>query len=182
MDTKVTKCSPPYPQGYEPDYVDPQQYCAYRFGLGKLGNDPLVAICMNPSAAREESSDKTINRIIAISKMLEKDGWVVFNLYPERATKAWDIKEFNQALSKNNIKHIREFLINNEITEVLGAWGNDNNISALKAGKQDLLSMLKEINVKVFYYGTLTKAKNPRHPLQRYEKVNYIDGKKWLDF
>ena len=51
MNTKVTKCSPPYPDGYKPNYIFPAQYCPYRFGLGKLGSDPLVAICMNPSAA-----------------------------------------------------------------------------------------------------------------------------------
>ena len=66
MKDKITKHLLLYPKGYEPDYLIPSEYSKYRFAIGKLGADPLVAICMNPSAARDESSDRTINRIIRI--------------------------------------------------------------------------------------------------------------------
>lgn len=178
MTEKVTRHSPPYPVGYEPDFIIPADYCDYRFAIGKRGTNPFVAICMNPSAAMDESSDNTINRIIRISKDLKMDGWIVFNTYPERATDARNIEGYNEALSKHNIQVIRDFLIEYNITEVWGAWGDDRNYLPLYKGKRELLTMLDSIGVKVFYYGTLTKALNPRHPIQRQEKENFTSGNK----
>lgn len=173
MIDKITKYSPPYPKGYEPDYIIPTEYSPYRFLLGRKGKNPLVAICMNPSAARETSSDLTINRIIKTSQKLGMEGWIVFNLYPERATNASTMDAFKQELSDENIKEIKKFLVENNIKEVWGAWGDDKNLNQLIKGKQQLLTMLADIGVKVFYFGTLTRKGNPRHPLQRYEKWNF---------
>ena len=170
MDEKITKYVCTYKEGFEPNYILPEKYCSYRFALGKTGENPLVVICMNPSAAKETFSDKTINRIIKISEELEMDGWIVFNLYPERATNADLMEEFNEDLANKNIEIISEFLTKNKIREVWGAWGNDNGIKALIKGKQMLTSMLLRQNIRVFYFGTLTKQGNPRHPLQRFEK------------
>ena len=102
MENKVTKKTLTYPKGYEPDYIIPKEYCEYRFILGKRGQNSLVAICMNPSAARKTFSDRTVNRIINISKSLKKDGWIVFNTYPERATKAGTLDDFKQQWSDQN--------------------------------------------------------------------------------
>ncbi len=173
MNNKVTKHSLPYPKGFEPNYIDPCKYERYRFALGKSGKNPLVVICMNPSAANESSSDMTINRVISVSQKLKMDGWVVFNVYPERATNARDIGRFNSDLSNRNTEIICDFLKKNRISEVWGAWGNDNNIEALVKGKRALLSKLHENNIKIFYFGTLTKDNNPRHPIQRIEKWDY---------
>lgn len=178
MENKVTKCSPPYPKGFEPDYIIPLKYCDHRFAIGKLGTNPLVAICMNPSAARDVSSDRTINRIINISKTLKMDGWIVFNTYPERATDAKNICAYDEDLSNKNIQIISDFLIEHHITEVWGAWGDDKNYLPLSKGKAQLLARLNQIGVNVFYYGTLTKAHNPRHPLQRREKWSFTSENK----
>lgn len=175
---KVTKVSLSYPEGEKPEYIIPEKYCEYRFSLGRKGTNPLVAICMNPSAARETSSDMTINRIIGVSRKLEMDGWMVFNIYPERATDASDMNSFDEKLSEKNIRIIREFLILNNIKEVWGAWGNDQGLIALKNGKKKLLEMLDEIGVKIFYFGTLSKENNPKHPLQRQEKWNIAEERK----
>lgn len=181
MNSKVTKCSPQYPAGYEPDYIVPEKYCGYRYAIGKLGKKPLVVICMNPSAARDESSDRTVNRIIKISQNTGMDGWVVFNSYPERATNAKNIEGFDETLSNENVNTIKTFLVENKITEVWAAWGDDKGIEPLKQGKTQLISMLEEIGVKVYYFGTLTKASNPRHPLQRKEKWDFTsDNKHYL--
>ena len=128
---------------------------------------------MNPSAARETSSDLTINRIIKTSQKLGMEGWIVFNLYPERATNANTMDAFKQDLSNENIWEIRKFLVENNIKEIWGAWGDDKNLKPLTKGKQQLITMLTDIGVKVFYFGTITKSGNPRHPLQRYEKWDF---------
>lgn len=181
MNDKITKCSPPYPLGYEPNYIVPQEYCGYRYAIGKKGKKPLVIICMNPSAASDESSDRTVNRIINISKKTDMDGWIVFNIYPERATDAKNIERFDEKLSTRNIEIIREYLVENKIPEVWAAWGDDKGISPLIEGKKQLIAMLESIGVRFYYYGTLTKACNPRHPLQRKEKWVFVsENKKYL--
>ncbi len=175
MGDKLTKRLLAYPNGQEPNIVYPSVYGKYRYALGKSGEKPLVAICMNPSVAREDFSDSTINRIIKLSQTLNMDGWMVFNLYPERATDATYLRIFDSTVSEENLHIIKSFLNQYDIVEVWGAWGDDKGIQALFEGKKQLLSMLKENNIKVYYFGTLTKAGNPRHPIQRTEKWNYND-------
>lgn len=168
---KVTKNIRSYPQGEKPNYIIPKEYGPFRYAIGRIGDDPLVAICMNPSAAKEDFSDATINRIINVSKRLNKDGWMVFNLYPERATKASDMGTYDKDIADINLDIIKDFLVKNEIDEVWGAWGNSGNISTLVEAKKAVIALLKEINVRVYYFGTLTNEGNPRHPLQRNEKL-----------
>ena len=116
MNQKVTKVRPSYPVGEAPNLCIPQLYNKYhRFLLGRLGKRPLVAICMNPSAANEEYSDRTINRIIGASQKLGYDGWIVANVYPERATNASDLDEFNLELAAENVRLIINFLFENDI-------------------------------------------------------------------
>lgn len=163
-----------YPKGDEPNIFEPNpSNGSKRFILGRDGKNPLVAICMNPSVADDNNSDPTVNRIIKVSKKLGNDGWFVVNLYPKRATHPNDIGEFDRELSDENTHIVRRFLLEKNIKEVWGAWGNQNNIEALEKGKSALLDMLDEISVKVFYFGTLTKSGNPKHPLQRMEKWDY---------
>ncbi len=175
---KVTKHVLSYPTGYEPDYIIPAKYGKYRYALGKSGSDPLVVVCMNPSAAKEDFSDKTINRIISVSKILKRDGWVVFNLYPERATKSVCLGEYDDVVGKENLAVISDFIKKNHIKDVWGAWGNSNGIKTLEVAKNSLLKMLKDYGINIFYFGTLTKSQNPRHPLQRNEKVIFSESNK----
>lgn len=180
MNEKITKRRVQYPKGDEPDYIIPKKYCSYRFALGKKGTNPLVTICMNPSAAREIYSDATINRIIKVSHLLGHDGWMVFNIYPERATDAKKMASFRPDLLNDNILKIEKYLIENNVKEVWGAWGDDQNLDALIGGKQQLKRMLSKEKIKIYYFGTLTKKGNPRHPLQRQEKWDF-SVKKYLE-
>ncbi len=177
MNHKVTKQIVNYPEGQKPDYIEPVDYRAYRFALGRKGTCPLVAICMNPSAAQENTSDRTINRIISISRTLNMDGWIVFNTYPERATDAGELDPYNEELCKKNLSVIKKYLQDHKITEVWGAWGDDKNNKTLMEGKKQLKTMLKCMGVKVYYFGTLTKMGNPRHPIQRQERWDFTHKK-----
>ena len=178
---KITKHVLDYPIGEKPNYIIPKEYGPFRCALGRIGRDPLVVICMNPSAAKEDYSDATINRIIKVSKLLNKDGWMVFNLYPERATKACNLSIYDRDVASNNLSVIKEFLVNNEIYEVWGAWGNSGSNPTLVEAKKVVKELLKEINVRVYYFGSLTNEGNPRHPLQRSEKMVFDNNhKKYL--
>ena len=113
MNNKVTERIVEYPEGQEPNLIIPEEYKAYRYVIGKTGNNPLVAICMNPSAARDNTSDSTVNRIIKISKKLNNDGWIVVNTYPERATDAENMDVFNEYLMSMNVEEIENLIVNN---------------------------------------------------------------------
>lgn len=74
MNDKVTKCKFPYTKGQEPDFCNPSSFESYRYAIGKKGKNMLFTVCMNPSAASDEISDKTVNRIINASIQLGYDG------------------------------------------------------------------------------------------------------------
>ena len=183
MNQKVTKVRPSYPVGEAPNLCIQQLYNKYhRFLLGRLGKRPLVAICMNPSAANEEYSDRTINRIIGASQKLGYDGWIVANVYPERATNASDLDEFNLELAAENVRLIINFLFENGINEVWGAWGNLGHTS-LQQGKELLLSSFKENDIRVYSFAPLTKWGQPIHPLNRSVKQNFsLSNKIYIEF
>lgn len=183
MNQKVTKVRPSYPVGEAPNLCIPQYYNKYnRFLLGRLGKRPLVAICMNPSAANEEYSDRTINRIIGASQKLECDGWIVANIYPERATNASELDEFNLELATENVRLIINFLLEHGINEVWGAWGNLGHPS-LQRGKKLLLSAFKQNDIRVYSFAPLTKWGQPKHPLNRSVKQNFsLSNKIYIEF
>jgi hypothetical protein len=161
---KVTKLIVKYPEGFEPDFVNPESYADYRFLIGKTGVNPLVAICMNPSAAADNTSDRTVNRVISASQKLGYSGWTVINTYPERATDSKNMDEVNFDLLNKNIEVARQYLTENNIKQVWGAWGDLKNVSLL-AGRNALLELFNELGIEVIHFANLSKAGNPKHPL-----------------
>jgi hypothetical protein len=178
MSSKVTQIIVNYPLGQKPNIIIPGEYKPYRFILGKDGKNPLVAICMNPSVANENTSDRTVNRVIHASEKLKFDGWFVVNVYPERATNAVLLEKFSKEVAEKNVKTIMDFLSERKITEVWGAWG-DLKVDSLKKGKKMLLTILKEYKIKNFHFADTTKQGNPRHPL--YLKINNTD-KRYMEY
>ncbi|MDR2579573.1 MAG: DUF1643 domain-containing protein [Fibromonadaceae bacterium] len=161
------KCK--YDENQTPNIIKPKQNELYRFLLGRLDKDgkkPLVALCMNPSAANDKWSDATVNIVIEASKELGYSGWLVVNIYPEREPNQRKLGEFKDDLAKKNIKAIKDFLLERKITEVWGAWG-DLKCKSLKRAKEMILEMLKEQKIKIFHFADTTKLGNPRHPNPR---------------
>ena len=158
-----------YPAGQTPDLWDPVPgQLGYRFALGNTARatseaPPLIALCMNPSHAREDQSDKTINRLIRASQENGYSGWIMLNLYPERSPKPSALAPFDPSLSSANKDAIARVLARYQATEVLGAWGNLTN-ATLRTARLDLMTMLAVSGVRVFTLDPLTKEGNPRHP------------------
>lgn len=101
-----------------------------RFALGNdaglsLGNPPLIALCMNPTYASEQVSDKTINRLIKASSDHGYSGWVMLNLYPEQATDPANLSAYDASLSQDNCDAVEEVIAKYQVTEILGAWGGN---------------------------------------------------------
>jgi hypothetical protein len=181
MNNKVTKNFVNY-RGGKPNLCIPKESSGeYRYILGKEGKNPLVAICMNPSAANLNHSDRTVNKIIKASEELSYDGWIVFNVYPERATKPNDLGDFNEELSNKNINKIIEYIEENKIKEVWGAWGVCSKEPLVK-GKKGLLKELKERKIKIFTFAKLTKSGDPVHLLcRRWKQDISKEGKRYIN-
>ena len=57
-----------------------------RYSLGQEGSHPLVCIGVNPSTAVPGNLDPTVAGVARFAKAKGYDGWLMFNLYPQRAT------------------------------------------------------------------------------------------------
>ena len=135
-----------------------------RYVLGQPGKKNLLVFGINPSTATPVKFDNTMNKICKIVPAQGYDGWIMMNLHPQRSTDPTALRP-NDTLLDNNLKVVEFINEKFSISDIWCAWGDaidDDNF---------LYKSLHEIycafdkSVKWYHYGTLTKDKNPRHPL-----------------
>jgi len=136
-----------------------------RFMLGEVGENPIICLGINPSTANDEKDDPTISKIRKIASENNCDGWIMLNLYPQRATNPNDMHiKAADDLTVKNYEVIRSVfnIYSNALT--LASWGN-----AIEKRKY-LKDCLKEIlaidpDRKWVCRGKLTVKGNLRHQL-----------------
>lgn len=174
-----------YPPGHEPDFWSPDpEERTHRFALGNtsrasVGDPPLIAICMNPSYADHSEADKTVNRLIQASRDNAQPGWAMLNLYPERATDASKLLDYDAGLSAANCAAIEQLLGQYEVNEVLVAWGGLKH-KTLRRAKIDVLDTLDSLSVKPFTFDGLTTGGDPLHPTPRGPALLMKGAKRYL--
>lgn len=62
-----------------------------RFSLGELGRRTLITLGVNPSTATDKVFDRTIQKVRGFSQKHGFDGWLMINIYPQRATRPSDM-------------------------------------------------------------------------------------------
>ena len=67
-------------------YYEPHTYQSYRYVLGRVGKHPLVCIGINPSTAQPGALDPTLKSVERLAAANGFDSWIMFNVYPQRAT------------------------------------------------------------------------------------------------
>ena len=67
-------------------YYEPHTYLPYRYVLGRVGRHPLVCIGINPSTAQPGALDPTLKSVERLANANDFDSWIMFNVYPQRAT------------------------------------------------------------------------------------------------
>ena len=67
-------------------YYEPHTYQPYRYVLGRVGRHPLVCIGINPSTAQPGALDPTLKSVERLANANDFDSWIMFNVYPQRAT------------------------------------------------------------------------------------------------
>lgn len=94
-----------------------------RFVLQKVGAKPLVVLGLNPSTADDSTPDNTIRRIMHLAEHNGFDSFVMFNVYPLRATKPKDLPyDIDYDIHNRNLECIR--LTMNKMAQLTGKGEN----------------------------------------------------------
>ena len=89
-------------------YYEPHTYQPYRYVLGRVGRRPLVCIGINPSTAQPGALDPTLKSVERLASANGFDSWIMFNVYPQRATNPNDMdKTPDRALCDENLHWLR---------------------------------------------------------------------------
>ena len=138
-----------------------------RFVLGESGKKPLICFGINASTAKPEKLDRTVRRVQSIAQQGKFDGWIMLNLYPQRATKPADIhQELNTNLHKKNLQHIKKVFQDNPKSTVWAAWGGlIESRTFLKQCLEDIAENVKPYSAKWIHKGKLLAQGHPHHPL-----------------
>lgn len=137
-----------------------------RYSLGQEGDDPLVCFGVNPSTAKPGDLDPTVASVARFAIENGYDGWLMFNLYPQRATNPDKMhKHFQKKIHDKNVEVITE-LTNNLSGDIWCAWGTlIEKRSYLSRCLEDIYEVLSQNGNTFFSRGRISKAGHPHHPL-----------------
>lgn len=157
-------------------YENSQDNCN-RYVLGEKGDKILVVLGVNPSIAEPDylsGSDPTVKTVRRLAKHFDLDGWIMLNLYPQRATCPDELHHMrSEPIHKKNLQVIERVLSDYKHATLVAAWGN------LIDKRAYLVNCLTDINQLVIKQGQawkalgINKTGHPKHPL--YTKIDTAD-------
>lgn len=130
------------------------------------GKKNLVCIGINPSTARPDDLDNTLKSVVRIAKRGGYDGWIMLNVYPQRATNPNDLHiNFDERVHSKNVEYIERILTEYDST-ILAAWGTlIHKRKYLMECLQDIHRVAKRSKRKWVRIGPISKGGHPHHPL-----------------
>lgn len=148
----------------------PNKYSEYRYILGTRGKNPLICIGINPSTAEPDNLDNTLKSVERIALFNGFDSFIMFNIYPQRATNPDDMEmTLNSKLHAENMKAFEYILslYSDEFSpSVWAAWGTIiEKRPYLYDCLNDMISIGIKYNASWFTAGKCSKAGHPHHPL-----------------
>ncbi len=149
-----------------------------RYSLGQEGSKPLICFGINPSTAVPNNLDPTVAGVARFAVEQGYNGWLMFNLYPQRATNPDNMhKRFQKNIHQKNVDIIARLV--NELSsgaDVWCAWGTlIEKRPYLVRCLGDIYEELKSTNCRYFTRGKISKAGHPHHPLYL-RKTSPMDG------
>ncbi len=175
-------------KAYLPDVYFTNRTNTSRFAVGVSGANPLYVIGLNPSTADDQKSDRTISKIINFAAINGFDGFVMFNLYPQRTPYPKRLpRNATMQLVHQNCRYLKKVLTKTEKIFLLAAWGSSIELRPYLPGCLKLLTKeIKSQNTTWLKIGSLTKNGHPRHPsrasykekLQHFDIDAYLANKK----
>ena len=158
-----------------------------RYTLGKKGTRPFVCFGVNPSTATPERLDPTVASIARFAKDHGYDGWLMLNLYPQRATNPDKMhKKFQPILHRENLHWIRHYLhrfSQKSQVHVWCAWGTlIEKRPYLLQCLSDIHDGISSFNLEYYTRGSQSKNGHPHHPLylRKDAPLNPFDFRNYL--
>jgi hypothetical protein len=137
-----------------------------RYVLGIKGANPLICIGINPSTAEPDKLDRTLSCVERFAKSNHFDGWIMLNIYPQRATNPDNLDiAVNEKIHFNNLKNIDNIFKTANPT-IWSAWGTIiNKRKYLFDCLNDIYVLSQKYSCKWTTMGQITKKGHPHHPL-----------------
>ena len=139
-----------------------------RFTLGVEAKNVMFCFGINPSTAKPNKLDNTLKSVVRIAERHDYDGWLMLNVYPQRATNPKDLHmQMNVKLHEANLKHIERALQTYRgHIQILAAWGTlINKRKYLKDCLKDIYYLFEKYDCEWVCVGQPSKAGHPHHPL-----------------
>ena len=150
--------------------------------------DPLICIGINPSTAKPDDLDNTLKSVERIASGNGYEGWMMFNVYAQRATDPNDMdRELNAFLHEENMKAF-EYILSGVAPgvspAVWAAWGTIiEKRPYLKGCVKDMVEIGKKHGARWLCAGKCSRKGHPHHPLylQSDEKTADFDIEAYLE-
>lgn len=152
---------------YEIDIYKIDEDNKHRFALGSLSEKTLFVFGVNPSTADDKKPDKTIKKVMGFAERKGYKSFVMFNLYPQRATNPNDLpNEMDRIMMDKNLEVISCILSLKKEADVLLAWGGLIYSRAyLSLCLKEIYQSIKGSSLNFYRIGGFLKSGQPRHPL-----------------
>ncbi len=148
-----------------------------RYVLGEKSENMVACIGVNPSTARPNELDNTLKSVKRISKFNGFDGWIMYNVYPQRATDPAHLhSEMDPELQQKNSEILRQSIQDLGIDTIWMAYGDlIESRTYLSYCLTSLYSHLKPLNLSCKIIAAPTKKGHPRHPLYKPTESLFVD-------
>lgn len=165
-------------------YYEPNLYCDHRYILGRPGTHPLICVGINPSTAQPGALDPTLKSVERLAAFNGFDSWIMFNVYPQRATDPNDMHLIpQQDWCETNVAWLHTVLAQKQAT-LWAAWGTLIEKRAyLPELMRALVAEAQAAGAPWVHFGKLSKAGHPHHPLylRKDEQPQPFDVAAYLD-
>ncbi len=146
----------------------PNFYSEYRYILGTKGKNSLICIGINPSTARPDALDRTLQSVERIALSNGYDSFIMFNVYAQRATSPDDMERIlNYDLHTENMNAFRYILsLSEECPKIWAAWGAIiEKRDYLPLCVIEMVEIGMQYGAKWYTAGKRSVKGHPHHPL-----------------
>ena len=145
----------------------PPTYTEYRYLLGTRGQKPLICIGINPSTARPDHLDPTLQSVERVALRNGFDSFMMLNLCAQRATDPNDMTvQYPAILRESNAEAFAYALGLSERPAVWAAWGTMIEKRPYLVGLlRDFVRIAADHGVSWVTYGARSRKGHPHHPL-----------------
>lgn len=139
----------------------------YRFALGKMSDNPLIYLGLNPSIGEDTTPNRTVRRIMHFAEREGFNGFLLINLSAQRALTPPELhKRQNRQMMAENHRVIAEIFSAVSRPKMLLGYGNNIELRPyLLESFKTIMTHFYLAKGEAFYLGELTTLGHPRHPL-----------------